>query len=256
MKKFVKISLFWLLLLFSAQAVSAQGRFGIGFTIEPVLCFTDLAPRLKEVQETSPRFQEILNYSSGLKVDYQMANGLAFTSGIDFSRKRFGFLHEESSDGQDISLWGHSEYHTFEVPLIVSYVILSSSKPFYEIAPFAGITFGGDISSYRNLTREDENFSYNYYFDHENYQRSSFVSTVKAGLKIKTIIDQLGVIHWGFTFATDITMLPAFDYQVSYNDVPVNYTQQIRMNYISLGLTYYFTTWEVFNGKFMKRSFN
>ena len=184
-----------------------------------------------------------------------MVSGLAITSGINFSRKRFGFIHEESNSGNEIFLWGHSEYHTLELPLEVSFVVISSSKPFYELAPYAGLSFGRDFSSYRNLTREDENFSYTYSFDHENYQRNSFVSTVKAGVIFKTIIDQLGVIHWGFSVATDFTKLPSFDYQVSYNDVAVDYSQQIRMNYFTARITYYFSSWEVFNGQFIKRSF-
>ncbi len=239
-----------------AEAVSAQGQFGIGFTVEPLICLTDLAPRLNATQRTAPSFQELINYSTGLKLNYQMESGLAFTSGVNFSRKRFGFVHKESNSGNEIFLWGHSEYHTLELPLEVSFVVISKSKPFYELAPYAGLTFGGDFSSYRNLTREDENFSYTYSFDQENYQRNSFVSTVKAGIIFKTIIDQLGVIHWGLTLATDFTKLPSFDYDVAYNDdVAANYSQQIRMNYFTARITYYFSTWEVFNGQFMKRNF-
>ena len=244
-----------LLFIFCAQAVSAQGKFGIGFSVEPMICLTDLAPRLDAIQQTIPRFQDVFNYSIGLKVDYQMESGLAFTSGINLSRKRFGFQHKESNSGDEISLWGHSEYHTLELPLQVSYVVISSSKPFYEIAPFAGLSFGEDFSSYRNLTREDENFSYTYLFDHDNYQKTSFVSTISAGLMFKTIINQLGVVHWNITLSTDLTKLPAFEYEIALNEVPMNYSQQIRMNYISAGITYYFSTWEVFNGQFMKRSF-
>jgi len=243
------------LFIFNAQVISAQGKFGIGFTVEPILCFTDLAPRLDAVQQTSPEFQDLFNYSVGLKVNYQLESGLAFTSGFNFSRKRFGFLHKESNSGDEISLWGHSEYHTLELPLRVSYVLVSSSKPFYEIAPFGGLSLGGDFSGYRNLTREDEDFSYTYVFDHENYQKTSFVSTLEAGVLFKTIIEQLGVIHWEVSLATDFTKVPSFDYEVTLNDVPMNYSQKIRMNYISAGMTYYFSTWEVFGGRFMKRSF-
>jgi len=244
-----------LLCISFSQLVSAQGKFGIGFTVEPMMCFTDLSPRLDGDQQTAPRFQDIFNYSTGLKVDYQLESGLAFTSGLNLSRKRFGFQHRESSSGDEISLWGHSEYHTIELPLQVSYVVISNSKPFYEIAPFAGISFGGDFSSYRNLTREDEDFSYTYLFDHNNYQKKSFVSTLKAGMIFKTIISQLGVLHWNITLGTDFTKLPPFDYELILNDVSTTYSQQIRMNYISAGITFYFSTWEIFNGQFMKRSF-
>lgn len=255
MKKSIKILSFLGLLTLGAQAVSAQGMFGIGFTVEPMICLTDLAPRLDAASRTAPRFKEVFNYSTGIKVDYQLESGLAFTSGINLSRKRFGFQHKEGTAVDAISLWGHSEYHTLELPLQVSFVVISSSKPFYEIAPFAGLSFGGDFSSYRNLTREDENFSYTYLFDHDNYQKTSFISTIRAGLMFKTIINQLGVIHCNVTLATDLTKLPSFDYEIALNDISTDYSQKIRMNYISAGITYYFSTWEVFNGQFMKRSF-
>jgi len=65
--------------------------------------------------------------------------------------------------------------------------------------------------------------------------------------------------YCGFNFlvslATDFTKLPSFDYEVALNDVSANYSQNIRMNYISAGMTYYFSTWEVFGGRFMKRNF-
>ncbi len=245
----------WLLLVIVTLEVSAQGKFGIGFTVESLLCLTDLAPRLDAVQETKPKFQDIFNYSTGLKVDYQLESGLGFTSGLNLSRKRFGFLHEENRSGEEISLWGHSEYHTLELPLHVSFVVISDSDPFYEIAPFAGVSVGADFSSYRNLTRQDANFSYSYFFDNENYTKNSFVTTANAGVYIKSIIKQLGVIHWSVTLSTDLTKLPVFNYEVTYNNSTSTYSQQIRMNYISVGMTYYFSTWEVFNGQLMKRSF-
>jgi hypothetical protein len=51
-------------------------------------------------------------------------------------------------------------------------------------------------------------------------------------------------------------MLPSFDYSVTYELDPVSYSQNIRMNYLSFTMSYYFSTWEVFNGDFLKRTFN
>lgn len=198
----------------------------------------------------------MFNYATGFDIEYQLENGFAIASGFDFGRKRFGFMHEEDHDGAKISLWGHSEYHTVSMPISASFVLFSESDPFFEIAPFVGVSVGRDFSSYRNLTRLDDNFSYSYAFDHENYEKNSFFAAASAGILFKTVIDQLGIMHWGATLTTDLTVLPSFDYNVTVDGVPSDFSQKIRMNYFSISMTYFFSTWEVFNGQFMRRNFN
>lgn len=244
-------------MLFTAcfNPISGQGRFGIGFSIEPVLCFTDMSPHPDLDEQTRAKFGDLFNYATGFNVEYQLENGLALASGLRFSRKRFGFSHEEGQNSDRISLWGHSEYHSLELPLTASITVVSNSDPFFEVAPILGISLGGDFSSYRNLTRQDENFSYSYEFDQENYTRNSFLFAAHTGVEFKTVIEQLGVMHWGLKFSRDLTKLPPFDYVVTRAGVPEEYTQVISMNYVSLSMIYYFNTWEVFNGKFLKRNF-
>ncbi len=255
LKKAGKITFLWLVMSCLYLSAFGQAKFGIGFTVEPTLCFTDLWPQLEGSQQTSPKFQDVFNYSTSFNVEYQMENGFAIASGFDLSRKRFGFMHEEDHGGEEIALWGHSEYHTVSLPITASFVLVSGSDPFFEIAPVVGVSFGADISSYRNLTRQDENFSYSYVFDHENYQKNSFFAAASAGVVFKTVISQLGVMHWGATLTTDLSVLPSFDYTVTVDGIPSDFSQQIRMNYFSLSMTYFFSTWEVFNGQLMKRNF-
>ena len=244
------------LLVVSSALVKGQNKFALGVQVEPVFCFTDLTPRLDGLQRTSPRYWDLVNFGAGFRVDYEMESGFSFTSGLDIKRKRFGFMHEESLDGADINLWGHSEFVGVSLPVMASYTVVTAEDPFYEIAPMAGISVGRDFSSYRNLTRMDENYDYTYLFDRHGYTRRSTVVTAHAGAMMRTIIEQLGVIHWGVVLSADLTTLPSFDYEVDTGASTSPYSQDIRMIYLSLNLTYYFMNYEVFDGRFLRRRYD
>ncbi len=245
-----------LLLAGSSGLVKGQNKFGLGVKLEPVFCFTDLTPRLDGLQRTSPRYWDLVNFGAGFRVDYELESGFAFMSGLDIKRKRFGFVHEETLDDATINLWGHSEFVGVSLPLMVSYTVFTEEDPFYEIAPVAGLSVGRDFSSYRNLTRLDENYDYTYLFDRHGYTRQSMVVTAHAGVMMRTIIDQLGVIHWGVVVSGDLTTLPSFDYEVDTGTFSDSYAQDIRMIYLSLNLTYYFMNYDIFEGRFMRRRYD
>lgn len=253
MKKLVIISLSSLFLLISG-ALRAQSRFAVGVNVEPLLCFTSLNPRLDGLERTSPRNWDLFNYKLGVLVDHEFDVGVALTAGMDFSRKRFGYIHEQTIGEEDVLLWGHSEFYSVGIPLRISYTVYTGKDPYIELQPFAGVSIGKDFSSYRNLTRLDENTGYNFILD--DYEKISDVATGEIGIKLRTIIDQLGLIDWHLSLGSDITSLPVFSYEI----IPVGgevtrYEQKIKMRYISFGMTYYFTTWEVINGSFMKRRY-
>src|SRR6056297_758484 len=236
------------LLVVSSVLVKGQSKFALGVQVEPVFCFTDLTPRLDGLQRTSPRYWDLVNFGAGFRVNYELESGFSFTSGLHIKRKRFGFVHEEMLDDAAINLWGHSEFVGVSLPLIDSYTVVTAEDQFYEIAPMAGISVGRDFSSYRNLTRMDENYDYTYLFDRHGYTKQSAVVTAHAGAMMRTIIEQLGVIHWGVVLSADLTTLPSFDYEVETGASTSPYSQDIRMIYLSLNLTYYFMNYEVFDG--------
>lgn len=253
MKKLAIISLCSLFLAITGN-LSSQSRFGIGVNVEPLLCFTGLSPRLDGLERTSPRNWDLFNYKLGVHVDHEFDMGVALTAGLDFSRKRFGYLHEQSINEKAVLLWGHSEFYSVSIPLRFSYTVLTGKDPYFELQPFAGISVGKDFSNYRNLTRLDENTDYQFVID--TYEEVSDVATGEIGLKVRTIIDQLGLIDWHLTLGSDITSLPLFSYELIPDGAEaIRFDQKIKMRYISFGMTFYFTTWEVINGSFMKRRY-
>jgi len=249
------IYLLILVMLLTGRNAHSQGKLAFGIDIEPLLCFTDLAPRLDGLERTSPKHWDLFNYRLGLHGDLQLESGPAITTGVDFSRKRFGFVHDQELMNDIVSLWGHSEYYTYSFPLDISYPVYTDTDPFYSIMPFIGISAGQDISDYRNLSRLDQNTEYIYWFDRSDYQKSSFVATARAGVRLRTVIDQLGLIDWHITFASDITRLPVFSYEIITADGTMSYNQKLRMNYISFGMTMHFKSWEIVNGNLLRERY-
>ena len=193
MKKLAVIALCSLFLGFTGS-LKSQSRFGIGVNVEPLLCFTGLHPRLDGLERTSPRNWDLFNYKLGVRVDHEFDMGVALSAGLDFSRKRFGFVHEQLLNEEDVLLWGHSEFYTVGVPLRISYTVMTGKDPYFELQPFAGLSIGKDFSTYRNLTRLDENAGYDFILG--DYEKISDVATSEIGLKFRTIIEQLGLIDW------------------------------------------------------------
>jgi hypothetical protein len=251
----VKYPVVLLVLLLSAPVVCGQNRLGTGFSISPVVCFTDLAPRLSGMHSTTPEFSDMFNFSTAMQVDYQLDAGMAFTLGAEFGRRRFGFLHEGEIEQSPVNLWGHSEYYTFSMPLQLSYVVYSHSDPYFDVAPYAGASAGVNLTSYRNITRLDESYD-RYAILRGDYRNGSFMTGLQVGVNVRTIIDQLGLVYWGIGFSSDLVALPSFDYSLVSGDVTESFSQHIRMNLVSLSIYYYFNTWEVFEGRIMRRRFN
>jgi hypothetical protein len=254
MKQRIRISSVIVLLIASITAVSGQHRLAVGGNIGPTLCFTNLNPRLEGLQRTSPRNWDLFNYHIGANIDFELDAGLAFSSGINFGRKRFGYIHEQTIGEDAVRLWGHSELYTVTVPFEIAYAVLEGKDPYFEILPFLGISAGKDFSNYRNLTRLDENTSYT--FTMQNELEDSYVLSLLGGIKLRTIIEQLGMIDWSLALGSDLTELPSFDYEItSGNAESESYSQHVKINYISAGMTLYFRSWEIINGNFMRRRY-
>lgn len=241
--------------LILAPGASGQNRLGAGFSISPVVCFTDLAPRLSGDHRTTPDFSDMFNFSTAVHVDYQLDAGPAFTVGGEFGRRRFGFRHDGMIDQVPVNLWGHSEYYTLSMPLQFSYVLYSHSDPYFDVAPYAGAAAGVNLTSYRNISRLDEHYA-DYNIVQSGYRSASLMTGFQAGVNIRTVVDALGLIYWGIGFSSDVIALPSFDYALVSSATTTTFSQKIRMNFISVSMYYYFNTWEVFEGRIMRRRFN
>jgi len=246
----------YLLLLMTGMLVcsvlNSQDRFGLGFSAGPDVCFTDLTPRLTGDHRTIPEFSDVFNFSTGFAIDYGLESGIGFHLGTTFSRKRFGFVHSGEVNGSPLHLWGHSEYHTFSVPMQFSFIVYTHSDPYFTIAPFAGGFAGINLVSYRNITRLDENYL-GYQIELFQHDNRKLTAGAELGVNMRTVVDQLGMLQWGISFSREMTPLQPFRYDIESLDGANPFEQELTMNMVSLTVTYFFRTWEIFEGRMMRR---
>jgi len=244
-----------LFVLFAAANGYAQSYLRVGGEFDPMLCFTSIGS-LGDFKDASASNREPLNFKGGLKVYYETGNLVGIALGTELSRKRFGFLHEEDIDGGGISLLGHGELFGLYFPAEAYLTLVSSKEPYFELGPYAGIAIGWDYSSYRNLTRQDNNYAYTYDFERHDYEKTSLGTNAYVGLNIRTIINDLGFIEWGLSAGMDIGTFPSFDYSITYDGSTTSYSESLRMIYFSFHLSYCFLNYEIFDGRFLRRRLN
>ncbi len=250
--KTVRIYISIFIILLTAGQLEAQSLLGVGVKLEPDFCFTAMSPSMEGTNSTNTPVEDGFNFRIGLNVDYEFDMGLTLGSGVDFSRKQFSFHHVSSGDPV-IDLRAHGEYYTVEVPLNIGFIVFEDTDPYFELSPYIGITGGLNILSYRNLTRMDNNPDYSYTFNPGTAGELSFVSTLSAGIQLRTIIDQLGPMTWQLFVASDITRLPIFSYDIVAGGTPTSYTQQYRLFYVGFGTTLFFRSWDLINGRLNRR---
>lgn len=229
-----------------------QGDLSLGLKVEPLLSFTGMAPGLEGDVQTSPRQTDFFNYRIGLKGNFEFKFGLGISPGIDFSRSRFGFDHAEEISSEPVSLWGHGENFAYGFPIDISYPVYETSEPSRTIIPFAGVSFRQDFPAYRNMTRLDENSNYTFSFQGVEELDASWISSVRLGVKMRRVLDRMGLLDWHLTMATDFGQLPSFSYEISSEAGSVAYDQPMRMYYLSFGMTLHLMNWELRDGKLIK----
>jgi len=214
----------------------AQGDLSLGLNVEPLLVFTGLSPGLEGDVQTSPRQTDVFNYRIGLKGNFEFDFGLGISPGIEFSRSRFGFIHEQEINSEPVSLWGHGENYAYGFPIDISYPVYETSEPSRTIIPFAGVLFRQDFSAYRNMTRMDKNSNYTYTFQGSEEVEAPFITSVRLGVKMRRALDRMGLLDWHLTLATDVGQLPSYAYEISSEAGTVGYDQPIRIKRLSRGI--------------------